>query len=414
MTDRLEPKPVQHNKAAEIAAQLSREGKPPLATGKAYVTSETAKQLRAVGWEEGDPIPPDLGQRLAEIQQEVLKERQDSKLEDSELAAGWTPPKAKFVKIEELPADKQEEIQQYLQEYKQVQEQAKQQQQYEQQLDARIPENITGPQRDMMRQQIAAGEAAQAQRNMAEGCVIDDREQPPAKPLGDVPTGKQFAGNLGNPSLADKIEQAAQAHTQQAVPEREEEPVVEDTHIHATNCPRCLWPLSQAFEVEPSDEDKQSFMAAILAMTRFSKRYSLMGDNVVVFMQSMTTQDAELVSTQLNWMVRKGMIIGDAEYWTYLMEFRLMLMVTKIEIGGNVAYTLPEQSKWLGLSGLTSQEVQPTLLPHLRKYFYTHAAPSEPMRRILTQTHRGFQQLVEALEAMTQHPDFWTGIKLPV
>lgn len=431
MADELRPRhvPTPPAGAGQLRPdQLPGPGRPPMKMGKVHMTDQTRQQLESVGWHSGDPIPGDLGQRLQEIQKEVAEERQAATLEGSPLAAGWTPPKTSFVNITDLPAEKQAEIGQYLAEYKQQVEQEAQLAQTIAEADEAIPENVKGTTRDVMRNQIMAGDAAMAARvsqrtgvPREQSGVIDDR-QPAKLPAGiQVPEGKVFAGMTGISSVGDKIEalkarQSEAAQTPQPAVRQEDAaiPATGATDLHPTTCQRCSWPLQMPFNVEITTHDKQGFLAAILGLGRFEKRYELMGGNLNVILRSLSSQETAILQQQLGAMVRSGEIIGDGEYWANMQEFRLVMSIKQIMIGNNVAYAVPDLVTWEKDHPPTSDaKVQPTSLPRMREYLYSEGAKHEPVRRMLGQTHSTFQRLVEALEFMTNDPDFWKGIELP-
>lgn len=440
-SDDLRPKPVPRPAATrgELPPdQLPGEGRPPLKTGKVVMSDFTRRNLEAVGWKEGDPVPGDLGQRLQELQREVMEEKAGSKLEDSDLAAGWQPPQSSFVAIEDLPPEKQEEIRQYLADYKQQVQQEEQFAAQQAEVDAQIPENIQGPQRELMRNQIMQGNAAAAARQMQQppeqSVVIDDRpKQQTASPPSDakIPEGKNYAGSIGKPSVADKIAEAGRRqreHEQKQQDRPQQQPSAStapqspspETGVDAvshTHCQRCAWPLSQPFDVEPTLEDKQGFMASVLGLSRFEKKYELLGGKLVVFFRSLSSEESALLNQQLGFMVRSGAIVGDGEYWAHLMEYRLVMSVSRIEAGGHATYQVPPLLEWAKDRPKIEPEegvtVQPTPIPYLKEHFYKEGATQEPVRRFLGQAHRQFQRLVELLETMTSEPDFWQGIELP-
>lgn len=397
--------------------------------GKVHMTDHTRKQLEAVGWKEGDPVPGDLGARLQEIQREVIEERQAAKLEGSELAAGWTPPKTSFVNITDLPPEKQAEIGQYLREYKEQIAQEEQMAAAVDAADASIPENVQGATRDLMRNQILAGDAALAAREAqrtgqrVESTVIDDRVKTTQPPAGmQVPEGKNYAGAIGIPSVSDKIEtlKARQAAAETAPPPpqpaapAQPAPATGVAEPHAATCQRCHWPLQLPFNVEISMQDKQAFLAAVLGLARFEKRYDLMGGNLSVIFRSLSSQETALLQQQLGAMIRSGEIIGDGEYIANMHEFRLVMSIKQIMVGQNVMYTVPDLLSWeKDNPPQENDKLLPTAIPRMRDYLYAKGATQEPVRRVLGQTHSTFQRLVEALEFMTNDPDFWKGIELP-
>jgi len=402
MSEGLQPKPVPKPAPGQSIPEHIKpgEGKPPMQSGRVYMTDQTRKSLESVGWKEGDPVPGDLGVRLKQLQEEVMAQRG---IEGTDIATNWKPVDPNFVNIEDLPTEQQDKVRQYLQEFKVQAAEQKQIDAANDRIEAQIPASIQGEQRDLMRQQILQGEQAKraAEASTSQSSVVDDRIQPA-------------------PTLAEKMETAAQMEQARQSPEpaaAEPEPQTVANGLPAqTNCQRCSWPLSVEFDVAATDEDKQIFLAGVLGLKRFEKRYSLLGGNLVVVFRSLTSQEAEILQTQLGHMARQGRITGDAEYWMHLMELRLVIATHKVIIGGSPVYKAPPAEDFKAVLPAAGDDtpVEPTGLMAMREYFYEKGAAQEPVRRMLGNTHQQFQRLVEYLETMTNAPDFWKGIELPV
>ncbi len=419
MADELRPKPVPapaNGPGIIPQSQLPGEGRPPMTQNSVQMTDYTRRQLTAVGWQPGDPIPGDLGQLLTKVRNEIEAERASASLIDNPLAVGYKPVQASFVDIESLPPEKQQEIKQYLQDYKAEVNQRKEAEQREATIDAAIPANIQGPTRDAMREQMLQGEQAAAERSRqrrgepATSYAIDDRK-PAATPAGmPVPEGKTFAGTMGVPLLAEQFakSQPVAAEPAPVIPAAEPLPTTGAVHDRTT-CQRCAWPLAAEFIVTATSDDKTGFLAAFLGLGCFKKKYILFNGNLEVFFGSLTSEDTTVVQNQLGAMVRGGQIIGDGEYWANMHEFRLILSLDRLVVGGTETYRKPAVAD---LQQYAAEEVTPTFLPQLRTYFYEKAAKQESLRRVLGQTHQEFQRLVEYLEVMTSEPDFWIGIEL--
>lgn len=376
------------------AADLPGEGRPPLRTGKTHMTPMTRKNLELIGWKDGDPIPGDLGAQLQKVKAEVMQEREGADLQNSELARNWQPVTTSFVDISELPEEKQEEMRQYLAEYKTFVETQEQQATAQAAADAQIPASVQGESRELMRNQLMQGQAAAAAREANNsGYVIDDRE-----------------------TEAQPVSQPAQPPQKTAQPSAETAQSV-DTGASPdipSSCPRCAWPVATPFNVEATDKDKQAFLAAILGVSRFEKKYSLLNGNMEVVFRSLNTAEVQELQKQLGHMVRSGAIRGDAEYWANMTNFRVAMAVSQIIIGGNTVYHVPPLKEWADKreplpEGTT---LEPTEIPYLLNHFHAVGATQEPIRRIIGTAHQQFQRLTELLEAMTNEPNFWNGIKL--
>lgn len=134
-------------------------------------------------------------------------------------------------------------------------------------------------------------------------------------------------------------------------------------------------------------------------------------DGKVTFgFRSLLSKETDLLFQQLGIDMRNGEFTGETDYFMRLQEYRLYMSVERL-VGDNgeviaeippifdIPYDEPE-------TGAVLQ----TRLVNMRDWFNDEAVPNESLRRVMTQHHRSFQRLVEALEAMTSEPDFWKGI----
>ena len=393
--DDLRPKPVPSPVAGQPvipAENLPGFGKPPLQAGKTYMTDFTRKQMQAAGWQEGDPIPGDFGEKIQQLQAEIAADRQTAytELTTGERAKNWVPPKVEQMRIEDLPEAQRAELYAYLQEYKkEVTTQQSQLSQF-QEADAEIPESVQGDQRELMREQIL--QAKQARQTDIESVVIDDRVPGAVSPV-STPVSTPVSPPVSTPAVNTDIPESGSL----AAP---------------VTCPRCDWPTDKPFTLTVTDTDKQAFIAGVLGLSRFEKKYDLLGGNLEVYYRSLTTAETGVVQQQLSAMVRNGEILGNVEYLMHLMTFRLALSTSKIVAGGNCIYNNPPLAQWETEHPPTADDpVEPTALPRLLQYFNTQGPTQEPVRRIIGKQHENFQRLTEMLEAMMDDADFWEGIE---
>lgn len=384
-SDPLQPKPIPKPPTGPgmlPPGQYPGQGRPPLKSGAVTVSDYTRRQLEQIGWKDGDPIPGDLGKRIQEIQKEVEQSRKD-RLQDSDLAVGWQPPKPDFVDISQLPEEKQRELAAYLQEHKREVSERAAEEATIQAADARIPTSIQGEQRELMREQIVQSMAAQAATQPAGSILVDDR----VKPTPEVQT------QTSPPSPQDPVAVELPESTTTPGP------------VH---CPRCMWPVRTAFDTQYTEEDKKGFLAATLGLKRFEKRISLMGDKLEIYLRSLTTKETETIQIQTSAYTRDGIINGEGAYWLHVMAYRLALSVSKIIIGGNVIYACDDFASWCKNNPpKEGSEVEATDLPRFLEYFQESGPQQEPIRRILTVQHQKFQRLVEFFEVMSMEPDFY-------
>lgn len=396
MNDELRPQPVPPPPASPGQLppdKLPGPGRPPIPAGTPMFSDYTRKQLEAIGWQEGDPIPGDLGQRLKAIQAEVqAQERVASPWEGTPEAANWTPPKTSFVEITSLPEERQIELRQYMDEYRQAM-------QLEQQVaaaESRLPDNVSGVQRDLLRQHYA---------DEARASFIDDRQ--PAT-----------AATQPQPHPQPHPQPQQPSSPPQPTPESPPSAGIPDT---PENCPRCYWPVRQAMKAKPTEDDKNRFVAAVLGLRRFEQSFTAMGDRIVVYFRSLDSEDATTLQLQLSSMLRSGEINGSAEYLANARVFRMVMSVSRIELGGKVAYSSPPVAEWAKAKAAvatTPEDVSefndPTALRRMRASFMREGVPQETLQRIVTGLFTRFEELTEQLEALTAEPDFWNGIDMPV
>ena len=358
--------------ADAIPVELS--GNVPLPAGQVVITPYVRKQLTALGWQEGDPVPGDLGERIRDIQAEIANDIDTAK---PDVPADFQLKRPALVNITDLPPERQAELQQHLANYKQEVAAQRQQQKRESELlgeiDPATPASVVAARR------AAAAATIQSDRIVTE--VVDDRPtkspvaartpatEPPTEPPTELPTG--LTG---------------------AIPPM-------------THCPRCLWNLQTPFEVEPTDRDKESFLCAVLGMQRFQKSIEVFGGKMAVVFRGLTANEVQTINRQLTLQMRAGEIFGEGEYFTWLMEYRLICSIASIASQGNTTIEIKPLQDWENTDPLT------TPLPTMREWFNTSVAVHEPLRRVLAQHQRQFQRLVEALEALSADPNFWNGIE---
>lgn len=97
---------------------LAENGGMPLKPSTPYYSDDTKRQLHAVGWTEGDPLPPNFGEALAAIRDEISQETAKAYADLPEKMAGYVPPTNKIVDITTLPPEKQKEIRDWLAGYR--------------------------------------------------------------------------------------------------------------------------------------------------------------------------------------------------------------------------------------------------------------------------------------------------------
>lgn len=324
-----------------------------------WLSPQTKEELKYIEWQEGDPVPPELGEQLTRMRAEMAREA-SIPLKDTELAKNWQPPRATTINIKDLPEEKRAELTDWLKTYK-----------------------------------TSQGTTSYA---------VDDRALPPASPE-------------STPAPASPVTAAPPSPNWQASPPPPPAPeippaaVTEPAALQHTHCQRCQWPQDQPFDIECTAADKTTYLIAVLGPSQFQKEYSLYNGYLTIRYSSLTTAEETLVSQQMAAHLRAGEIAGTGACLAAEFEYRMALSVTQISVGGRVVYVRPDQKTVQETIKLT--EIPATWLVALKEYFYTAAATQQHGRRTFLLQFQQFQRLLELLETQAANKDFWKGIELP-
>jgi len=390
-------------------------GSMPLPTGQVVITDDTRRELTKLGWQDGDPIPGDLGERISEIRAQVAQERAAA---TPALPPDFVPPKSRTVSIDDLPEAYQQELRDHIAKTKAMMPAIEAAQAQEAKIAAMIPEGSSPEMAAAMRtnaaaaQQVEMRKAAEAVTKQGPTASVSASVQRDVVSSAPPPDGKVVAGVQGiSPAFAalEEAKLATQAATAPAPPPATEpEPPPPDAGLHAMleNCPRCLWDLRVRFDAEPDERDKTAFVASILGSSRFVKQYDLLDGNVSITYRSLTTFESSLLMTQMGYDATAGQFAGDGDFFARLMEYRLVMSVQKIQGKddkpfhdippiGDIPYDPP-------IGGAPETPLVP-----MRKWFYEVVLTQETFRHMIGQQHRQFQRMVEKLETMSDSPDFW-------
>jgi hypothetical protein len=186
-------------------------------------------------------------------------------------------------------------------------------------------------------------------------------------------------------------------------PEPEPEPKSESGAELKSNdtCIHCGWPVGSKDGCNPTTLDKQVFVAAVLGQRRFSKEYELLGGQMHVTFRSLSVEENDMVIKQLMDDWNQGKISGPAHSVTEATKYQLAIALESVET--NIGpIQLP------ALDGYEFEEVKTgTVLPQLVEYVNKTAMPNEHTRRIISKAYGHFIDTQSKLEAMAENSDFW-------
>ena len=329
-----------------------------------YFSDFTKTTLAQFGWSEGDPLPSSLSAVLLRIKETLPPSQRVDVLVDIEL----------------MPPESIEEVKNLLAAAKKYAANKSQQAELDQKT-------------------VGLSASARAVYDQ----LLKDDAQPPETP--------QIIDDRAETSNAPTIEVEKPAidvdvpQTPAVITDTPTDPMV-----ILPFCPRCGWDMRQKFEVQPTDRDKEDFLATLLGGARFKKSYELFGGKIVVTFRGLLADENKLIYRQLLADQKNNKVTTEAEWFVQMMDYRLSCSLEDIKdkVGKAIA-VVPE----LNEQQFTQNPDMPleTALVKQLDFVNTTILAQEVTRRLVATHLRQFQRLTEALEAMALEPSFWNGIE---
>jgi hypothetical protein len=175
-----------------------------------------------------------------------------------------------------------------------------------------------------------------------------------------------------------------------------------------TVCPHCAWDLTQPDEMTPTEDDKYHFLQAMLGGLPMRKAISMFGGSIVVTLRSLTSSEAILADVQTFADAQAGKCQSTLEFQNTRYYYRAALGIESVKFPTGMTVT-PRVSA-LALKPDANGVTPETVLPALRKIVEETILTQEPLRRAAGRAFMKFERMVEALEAAVDNPDFSWGI----
>jgi len=284
--------------------------------------------LEKIGWKEGDPIPQQLADVIDEIKAEVQEENLPPPVPLT------TPPLQipEIKTLDSLPADKRKEF-----------------------------ENVFATMLAQAKDAMAQNEAAKKE-------------------------AAEFFVENAAPGVNEAIAKARQA----TVGKLEKTTSEVETKQAPKHCEHCGWPYSEKSTVEPTEDDKDAFVQAILGGKAFQKSYSLYNGKLIFVLRTLTPAWIDEVFAA----VRKAATNSSVETIMEARELRARYMAVAMLVAvqrGNERFGC---------------EVHAPIQERFDEII-TSVLPSEVLLRHLIAVATEFRQLVDKLEVNAQNPDFY-------
>lgn len=392
--------------APAARAAVQTRGQLPLPTGrpsgKEYLTPMELETLRKeAGWKEGDPIPSNMAEILAEIREEKRIETDEVNL-PLPVPPGHEPIKVETINDTDPDPEKRALVQKKMQEAMTIQRQM----QVDAARDARTPPSV--------KQAIA-----QASRQGPPVDVVDD-VTPQKKP--------QKIAAIKPSVIEDQAKIAAEAAA------KETPPPMSDTGATApmSHCPHCRWDLAMPDIAEPDDEEKLAFLASILGEKPFNKEYKLFGGQVLATFRQLTPREIEAIYHQVFLEAEAGTIKTDMDHFEKVNRYRMMLQLQRLRSAADKGFDHdlpdglspetnpravafydknPRPTKIMAIDGEDREvpDMSYTPLPQVEEFLLSEVLKTEAILRVIGNTCNQFNRLVAKMEAMANNSDFISG-----
>jgi len=328
-----------------------------------YMSELTKKTLQQFGWQLGDPVPENMGELLASIHERTPASKVPGLYVD---ASAMSEKDVELIK-QKLAAAKVQAI-------------AEQERAEKAKKTAGMSPNM----RELY-EKVSEMDAGPA--------IVDDR------------------------ATASADTQEAAAETKASATEEPVPPIVTEPPEPPVNllapviepfCPRCSWDMRQKYESNPTEVDKEIFVASILGGARMHKNYSIMGGRYNVKFRGMLAEENRQIHHQMLLDQKRDGFGSDTEWFLRFFEYRLACSIEAVVVDDKVIALVPELENVASveLPNITdNKELDP--LTRLRNYVVLDVLKIEVTRRLVCNQFRQFQRLYEALEAMALEPNFW-------
>lgn len=338
------------------------------------LSEEERKDLKKVGWKEGEDVPSNMADILAKVQADTAREiatadlSVDPRIKDLEVTT---------VQEKDLTPTQQAEIRKKMAET----------------LAAFSPTNpVIPPSVESGIRKLEREANAAPTRRREEPMIVDDTVRVPMPPP-TAPTPPTPPAAVTEPSPAKPLDLGADKAM--------------------SHCPHCEWPLNQADIPMPTYGEKMAFLHSILGLKCFVKEYELFGGAVTVVFRNLTTQELDVAFKHAYQERFRGLLPTELDFWERVNRLRLYLQIQQFR-SKQFSEDLPD-----GLSKESNPNAEAhwklpdpvdpsdTGLQHIEQYVLEKVLRSESLNRVVANQAQRFNRLVSKLEGLVDNSDFW-------
>ncbi len=364
-------------------------GTPPIPEGKIVgavapsgLSPIERQSLEAVGWTEDIPIPENMPELWAALEEEVTRRQQEAqevilpvdprtkpiRVDPKQLKDVDPETRARFLDLMKTTAEMRSEL-------------LKAQQQKE--AAAQRAQTVPG-----LGQALQVAQAAAQSGATEPDAITDDRGSGTATPPAAAPTPTAAAPPPG-PGTGAALQQ--------------------------TECPHCKWPLDQPDVPEPEYVDKMAFTQALLGGKPWAKSYEIFGGQATVTYRALTIREIDAVYAQVYRDRDAGKTPTDADFYELVNRYRMFLQLQSLRSRGSSGMDcdLPDglspDSNPTATGFWWDKALQPddTPLPLVQSHIVENVLKTEALFRVINMTCRQFNRTAAKMEAMADNSDFW-------
>jgi len=184
---------------------------------------------------------------------------------------------------------------------------------------------------------------------------------------------------------------------------------------HPTHCARCSFPYGQKDDVEVTEEDKRTYVAAWLGGLEFVKSYSVLGGAAKITFRNLTLSESDLCYEQAVLDRDRGLLPSPNDFWDTVLEYRVALSIIELKSasGAGTPFDLPQSIEdWedaLERAGISTDKETYTLegrkrtetaIAGIHKFVTENVLPRESMFRVVWNKFQDFGRLVAKLDTL--------------
>ena len=191
------------------------------------------------------------------------------------------------------------------------------------------------------------------------------------------------------------------ANQEQEISDENEEEITEEvTEELEEFCPRCGWNTSKPFSVDPTEEDKISFVRSVLGNKQFTKEMYAMGDKLIFTFRSLKQNEIDAIAKQVDKDLEAA-YTGNTTENDQALASKLSTLLAVESAKYSMVFSLLKVND----QEFTPPELDGKDLEVLREEFNKQF--NGQVYSIMMLKYFRFEELINKLSDMAENPNFW-------